>query len=75
MQESRKVVNKWPGQLTMVDHQSILTSGVEESELPGVTNETAMWSYGRNHGFATWMPELLDNRIDDTRVSDDRVNM
>lgn len=73
LQESRRVVNKWPGQLVMVDHQSILTSGVEESDLPGVNNETAMWSHGRDHGFAAWMPELLDNRVNGVAVSDDRA--
>lgn len=54
----------------MADHQSILTSGVTESDLPGVTDETAMPSHGRDHGFAAWMPELLDDRIDDTALSD-----
>lgn len=64
--ESRKVVNKRPGQLIMVDHQYILTSGVEDSDLPTVQEETAMWSHGNDHGFAAWMPELLEDRVDAT---------
>ncbi|ADB63661.1 transcriptional regulator, TrmB (plasmid) [Haloterrigena turkmenica DSM 5511] len=70
LQESRKVVNKWPGQLVMADHQSILMSGVEENRLPGVNDETAMWSHGRDHGFAAWMPELLEDRVDESESSD-----
>lgn len=70
LQESRKVLNKWPGQLVMADHQSILTSGVEESRLPGVNDETAMWSHGRDHGFAAWMPELLEDQVDESESSD-----
>lgn len=64
LEETRKVVKKWPGQLIMVDHRAVLASGVEESELPGVTEETAAWSHGHDHGFAAWVRELLDDRVD-----------
>lgn len=63
LQELEKVVEKWPGQLLMVDESAILASGVEESELPGVTKESAMWTHGRDHGFAAWIRELLDDRL------------
>ena len=56
------VLGKWPGQLIMVDNRAVLASGVEESELPKTTEQTAVWTAGRDHGFATWMRELLDDR-------------
>ncbi|QLK26742.1 TrmB family transcriptional regulator [Natrinema zhouii] len=71
LQESRKVVEKWPGQLVLVDKQAILVSGVADRELPGVEEETAMWSHGRDHGFAAWMPELLEDRVDGSRQQND----
>ena len=65
LQETQKVVKKWPGQLILVDRRAVLASGVEESELPGVKEETAVWSHGRDHGFAAWVRELLSDRIDE----------
>ena len=65
LQESEKVIQRWPGQLILVDHQAVLASGVGETDLPDVEEETAMWSHGHDHGFAAWMPELLDDRIAD----------
>ena len=69
LQETRKVVKKWPGQLIMVDHHAALASGVEESDLPDVTEETAVWTHGHDHGFAAWMRELLADRVDETTPS------
>lgn len=63
-EETQKVVKKWPGQLAMVDHQALLASGVEDSTFPDDGEETAVWSHGRDHGFAAWMRELLQDRID-----------
>lgn len=62
LQEVQKVGQKWPGQLVMVDHQSILASGLEDSNLPTVEHETAVWSHGHDHGFAAWMREILQDR-------------
>lgn len=64
LRETNQVIEKWPGQLVLVDHRSVLASGVAESDLPGVTHETAVWSNGHNHGFAAWIRELLQDRID-----------
>ncbi|MGQ3414084.1 TrmB family transcriptional regulator [Natrinema sp. LN54] len=63
LRELQTVVQKWPGQLALVDERAVLASGVAESDLPGVKDETAMWTHGRDHGFAAWMPELLEDRI------------
>ena len=57
------VYNEWPGQLLMVDQEAIVAAGVKETELPDVVQEMAVWTYGRDHGFAVWMRELLDDRI------------
>lgn len=65
LRDRHEVVGKWPGQLLMVDNQAVLTSAVEESELPTLSKETAMWTAGRDHGFATWIRELLDDRQSD----------
>lgn len=66
LRELRKVIKKWPGKLIMVDNQALLVSGVEESNLPDVHKETAVWTNGHNHGFAAWTRELLADRIDET---------
>lgn len=64
--DRHRVIQKWPGQLIQVDHRAVLASGVEESELPTMSEETAVWTAGRDHGFATWMRELLDDRQPDS---------
>lgn len=68
LRETHQVVDKWPGQLLMVDHRAVLATGVEKSDLPGITKETAVWSNGNNHGFAAWIRELLYDRIDETAL-------
>ncbi|MXV62912.1 TrmB family transcriptional regulator [Natronorubrum sp. JWXQ-INN-674] len=65
-----EVYSEWPGQLLMSDQQAVVASGLKESDLPDVINEMAVWTYGRDHGFAVWMRELLDNRLE--RRDDDR---
>lgn len=47
------------GRLLMVDRESILVSAVHEEELPGVPNETAVWTDGIDHGFATFAERVL----------------
>lgn len=59
-----RVVHKRPGQLVMVDEQDIVATGVEEGDLPGFERETAVWTSGKDHGFATWTRELLTDRFD-----------
>ncbi|WP_254544151.1 TrmB family transcriptional regulator [Halomarina pelagica] len=56
------VVEKWPGRLVTVDRRAVLASAIEESHLPGVQEETAVWTRGSDHGVAVWMQELLEDR-------------
>ncbi|WP_440772161.1 TrmB family transcriptional regulator [Natronorubrum sp. DTA28] len=74
LQSTNEVYAEWPGQLLMVDQQAVVASGVTESDLPDVVNEMAIWTYGRDHGLAVWMRELLDGRFagrDEDRALDD----
>lgn len=64
LQEIHTVEGKWPGKLVMVDRGAVLASGVAEANLPGVTRETAVWTSGPDHGMATWLRELLDDRLE-----------
>ncbi|WP_436346494.1 TrmB family transcriptional regulator [Natronorubrum sp. FCH18a] len=65
LRTTNEVYSEWPGQLLMVDQQAIVASGVKESDLPDVINEMAVWTYGRDHGLAVWMRELLDDRLEE----------
>ncbi|QLD88825.1 TrmB family transcriptional regulator [Natronomonas salina] len=47
------------GRLLMVDRGPILASALHEEELPGVPNETAAWTDGVDHGFATFAERVL----------------
>ena len=47
------------GRLLMVDRDPILASALHEEELPGVPNETAAWTDGVDHGFATFAERVL----------------
>lgn len=67
LDETSEVEGKRPVKLLMVDRHSVLASGVEETDLPGVTEETAVWTDGPNHGLATWMQELLEERLPEGR--------
>ena len=62
--ELKSVEGKLPGRLTMVDQRAIVATGVEEDHLPGVFEETAIWTDGRDHGFATWIHQRLAGRLD-----------
>lgn len=70
LRETHKVVKKWPGQLIMVDNQAVLASGVEETDIPNMREETAVWSTGHNHGFAAWIRELLADRLAEHEPTD-----
>lgn len=47
------------GRLLMVDRDPVLVSALHEEELPGVPNETAVWSDGIDHGFATFAERVM----------------
>ncbi|WP_338141489.1 hypothetical protein [Natrinema saccharevitans] len=47
----------------MVDQEAIVAAGTKESDRPAVVNEMAVWTCGRDHGFAVWIRELLDDRL------------
>lgn len=47
------------GRLLMVDREPVLMSALHDEELPGVPNETAAWSDGIDHGFATFAESVL----------------
>ncbi|NHN46979.1 TrmB family transcriptional regulator [Halostella sp. JP-L12] len=66
LRETEDVYGEWPAQLLMVDRQSVVAAGVEESGLPDVTRELAVWTYGNDHGFAVWTRELLADRLPDS---------
>ncbi|RQH00804.1 TrmB family transcriptional regulator [Natrarchaeobius oligotrophus] len=51
-----------PARLLLVDRESVVATGTKTSNLPDVVQETAIWTYGRDHGFAAWVRELLDDR-------------
>ncbi|WP_246998862.1 TrmB family transcriptional regulator [Halosolutus gelatinilyticus] len=62
LETTNPVYGEWPGQLLMVDNRSVVAAGIEETDLPDVTQELAVWTYGRDHGFAVWIRELLNDR-------------
>ena len=47
------------GRVVMIDRGPVLVSALHGEELPGVKNETAVWSDGINHGFATFVERVL----------------
>lgn len=54
------------GRLLMVDRGPILTSALHEEELPGVPNETAAWTDGIDHGFATFAERVITYEMHET---------
>ncbi|MDQ2050827.1 helix-turn-helix domain-containing protein [Natronolimnohabitans sp. A-GB9] len=64
LRQTSEVYSERPGQLLMVDGEAIVAAGVAESDLPGVVDQMAVWTHGRDHGFAVWMRELLDDRLE-----------
>ena len=63
LQSTQKVYSEYPGQLLMIDRQATVATALKDSDLPGVTNEMAVWTYGHDHGFAVWTHELLSDRL------------
>jgi len=47
------------GRLLMADRDPVLVSATHDEKLPGVVNETAAWSDGIDHGFATFTERVL----------------
>jgi hypothetical protein len=47
------------GRLLMADREPVLVSATHDEKLPGVVNETAAWSDGIDHGFATFTERVL----------------
>ncbi len=70
LEETNDVYDEWPAQLLMVDKRSIVAAGIKESDLPDVVDEMAVWTYGRDHGFAVWTRELLDDRLAERHEDD-----
>ncbi|SFC27424.1 Sugar-specific transcriptional regulator TrmB [Halobiforma haloterrestris] len=64
LQTTTAVNEERPAKLLLVDGEAVVASGLKESDLPDVVHETAVWTYGRDHGFAAWMRELLDDRLE-----------
>ncbi|WP_436344234.1 TrmB family transcriptional regulator [Natronorubrum sp. FCH18a] len=53
------------GRLLMVDQGPVLVSALHEEQLPGVPNETAVWSDGIDHGFATFAERVFTYELKD----------
>ena len=51
------------GRLLMVDRGPVLVSALHDRQLPGVPNETAAWSDGIDHGFATFAERVLSYEL------------
>lgn len=63
LETTNAVYTEWPAQLMLVDRKSVVAAAIKEGSLPDVTQETAIWTYGHDHGFAAWIRELLDDRL------------
>ncbi|WP_137285987.1 TrmB family transcriptional regulator [Halorussus salinisoli] len=72
------VTNDTPriGRVLMVDRGPVLMSALHDENLPGVPNETAAWSDGIDHGFATFAESVLtyELRENATDVGDSTVS-
>lgn len=64
LETTNPVYTEWPGKLLLVDKRAVVAGGIKESDLPDVTHETAVWTHGNDHGFAVWIRELLDDRLE-----------
>lgn len=64
LHETNQVYTEWPAQLLLVDEEAVVAAGLKDTDLPDVVQETAMWTYGRDHGIAVWIRELLDDRLE-----------
>lgn len=59
------------GRLLMIDREPVLVSAIHEEELPGVPNETAVWTDGVNHGFATFAEQVLTYDLEENVAETD----
>ncbi|WP_121743983.1 TrmB family transcriptional regulator [Natronorubrum halophilum] len=64
LRSTNNVQSEFPAQLLMVDQRAVVAAAVKENDLPDVVQEVAVWTYGRDHGFAAWTRELLDDRLE-----------
>ena len=62
LETTNAVYSEWPAQLLLVDHEAVVAAALKEGGLPDVVQETAIWTYGHDHGLAVWIRELLDDR-------------
>jgi HTH-type transcriptional regulator, sugar sensing transcriptional regulator len=62
LETTNPVYSEWPAQLLLIDRESVVAAAIKDSDLPDVVQETAIWTYGHDHGFAVWIRELLDDR-------------
>ncbi|GAB3039845.1 TrmB family transcriptional regulator [Natronobiforma cellulositropha] len=53
-----------PAKLLVTDNRAVVATGLREDDLPDVRYETAVWTYGNDHGFAAWVRELLADRLE-----------
>lgn len=53
------------GRILLVDRGPSLTSAIHGEQLPGVPHETAAWSDGINHGFATFLQRVLTYELEE----------
>lgn len=52
--------NEWSlGRILMVDRNAALLSSLQESDLPGVRDESAVWAQGPDHGLVMGVSEML----------------
>jgi len=51
------------GRLLMVDREQLLVSALHDERLLGIPNETAVWSDGVNHGFATFVERVFTHEL------------
>lgn len=58
------------GRLLMVDQGPILVSALHEEQLPGVPNETAVWSDGVDHGFSTFAERVFTYELKENLPED-----
>jgi sugar-specific transcriptional regulator TrmB len=59
------------GRILMVDSGLVLVSALHDEELPGVPNETAVWTDGIDHGFATFAERVITFELKQNIRDDD----
>lgn len=59
------------GRVVMADRGPVLVSALHEQRLPEVPRETAAWSDGINHGFATFLERVLTYELQENTATSD----